>query len=123
MNISKRTFNALKGRAFRYEQTESAQLKYYGNWGAAIQPAKIISSAWEAECGDVVFTDSEFTDGKTSVMISGKKGETVIVNRIVLDSGEIDERVLKLRIDNEYGETTIYDDNVEYLAMDLGSYL
>lgn len=107
MNIVKRTFNPLLGRSFRYEQPESAKLMYHGNWGVAIQPGKIISSAWEAEAGDVVFTDEAFTDGKTSVMISGRIGEAVIVNRVVLESGEVDERVLKLHIASDYGDATI----------------
>lgn len=123
MNNTKRTFNPLLGRSFRYEQPESAKLMYHGNWGVAIQPGKIVSSAWEAERGDVVFSDESFTDTATSAMVSGRIGEAVIVNRVVLESGEIDERVLMLRIDSDYGDATIYDGNAEFLAMDLGSYL
>ena len=123
MNITKRTFNPLRGRTFRYTQPESAKLMYHGNWGAAIQPTVITSSAWEVEGGTATIANESNTLTTTSALISGIAGEAIVVNRIFMLSGEVDERVLKFDFTSEYGDTGIYDGNIAYLAKELAYFL
>jgi hypothetical protein len=103
VNIAKRTFNPLLSPTFRHSQAENAELRYTGNWGATIQPDTISSSTWVVERGDAVVSDEAFTDGNTSAVISGPAGESIIVNKIVSSSGEVDERILLLKITANYG--------------------
>lgn len=111
MNSAKRTFNPLLSRSFRYSQTENADLIYYCDWGATIQPDTIASSTWVVEDGSVTITNEAATDYITSAMITGDVGESTIVNKIVMASGQTDERIIKLKIvsndvpflDGDYG--------------------
>jgi hypothetical protein len=113
MNISKRTFNPLFGKIFRYEQSENSSLQYTGNWGPAIKGNTITASAWTVENGDAVLSSEAFTTaaaGTTSVIISGTPGENTIVNKVTLSSGEVEERMLSLKIsdNDELGYMTDY---------------
>lgn len=102
MNVAKRTFNPLLGRTFRYSQAENADLEYVGNWGVAVQPETVESSTWTVERGSVTISDEAFTGSATSAKITGEPGESTIVNKVVLSSGETDERIILLKItDND----------------------
>lgn len=112
MNKVKRQFEPLLSRSFRFQQSENAELVYTGNWGPVIQDETLAASAWTVERGDAVLSDEAFTaDGVTSVTVSGIPGESTIVNKVTLSNGEIDERILQVRItdndvpryDNDYG--------------------
>ena len=104
MNNSKRTFNPLLGKIFNYQQSENASLKYQGNWGHVINQA-LSDSTWTVESGDAVLSGASFVtsgSGTTAVNISGTPGRSVIVNKITMADGQIDERTIKLKIvDND----------------------
>ena len=102
MNISKRTFNPLLAKQFRFSQLENALLSYIGNWGAAIQALTISASTWTVENGSVTLSGESNTNTTTTVKITGSPGESTIVNKVTLSDGQIDERIIKLRItDND----------------------
>lgn len=88
------------GQSFRYEQSENSQLKYQGNWGPAIQPETISSSTWVVEEGDAVLASESNTDYVTEVLVSGQPGESTIVNRVVTSGGQTEERIIKLRVND-----------------------
>jgi hypothetical protein len=98
MNISERTFNPLLAGSFRYQQSENSDLKYNGNWGPLIQPANVSTSTWTIEDGSVTLSNEALSGNKTSVLITGSVGEATIVNKVVLDDGQTEERTIKLKI-------------------------
>ena len=98
MNNSKRTFNPLLGKTFRYAQSENAELKYQGNWGPQIQTLTIASSEWVVEYGSAVLASEAATTTVTSVIISGNAGESKIINKVTLSDGQVDERAIMLKI-------------------------
>ncbi len=103
MNIAKRTINALLGRrTFRFEQTENAKLKYQVNWKPLIQALTISASVWTVEDGSVTLSSETNVSGITAVVITGSVGESTISNKVTLSDGQIDERIIKLKIiDND----------------------
>lgn len=99
MNRVKRTFNALMNDQFRYQQSEFSDLIYTGNWGPVVYPDTITASAWTVEDGSATLTNETFlSGGSTSVQISGSVGESTIVNKITTSSGQVEERIIKLKI-------------------------
>jgi len=109
MNRQHRTFEPLFKEMTRYEQTENSLRKYTGNWAVAIQGKTISSSEWTVESGDAVLTNESSQSGTTSVFINGTPGENTIVNKVTLNTGEVEEHILKLKIkDND--EPIIEDD-------------
>jgi|GEM_PF-3878333 hypothetical protein len=111
MNIVKRTFNPLLAKIFRFSQSENALLKYSGNWKPAIGALTISTSAWTVEDGTVTLSSEANSAGITSVHITGSVGESTITNKVTLSDGQIDERIIKLKIidndipsiDDDYG--------------------
>jgi len=101
MNITKRTFNPLLGRIFRFVQSENSSLKYEGNWGPAVAQT-VSASSWTVEEGDATLSSEALVSQTTSVIITGTPGENIIVNKVTLADGQIEERILKLKItDND----------------------
>lgn len=98
MNISERTFNPLLGRTFRYEQSENADLKYQGNWGPVVHPLTVSSSTWTVEEGTVTISNESLSGNTTSAEFTGSVGESTIVNKVTLSDGQVDERIIKLKI-------------------------
>ena len=100
MNITKRTFNPLLGRRFRYDQPEDAELKYQGNWG--VLGLTVSTSEWEKLQGDAVLSGDALASNVTSVTISGEPGDSIIVNKVTFSDGQIDSRIILLKItDND----------------------
>lgn len=98
MNNSKRTFNPLLAKSFRFSQSENSGLKYVGNWGVAIQPLTIASSEWVIETGNAAIASELNTTTTTSVILSGVTGESSIINKVILSDGQTDERKILLKI-------------------------
>lgn len=98
MNSSKRTFNPLQASSFRYSQLEDADLSYHGNWGHVIQPDTVSSSTWSVESGSATISNESFTDTLTTATITGPVGESIIVNTITTDTGQVDQRIINLKI-------------------------
>jgi hypothetical protein len=111
VNNQKRTFNPLLGKQFRYEQAEDLSLKYSGNWGAA-QQQPLSNSEWVVENGDAVLSGASFVtsgSGTTSVLISGSTGENTITNTVTFADGQVDSRIIKLKITDNSDPNINYD--------------
>jgi hypothetical protein len=109
MNKQHRTFEPLFKNMSRYEQTENAKHKYTGNWAPAIQGKTISTSAWTLESGNATLSNESSGTGTTSVLVNGIPGENTIVNKVTLSTGEIEEHILKIKIqDND--DPILYDD-------------
>lgn len=109
MNNQKRTFNPLLGQQFRFQQAENLSLKYQGNWAAAQQQA-ISDSEWVVQEGNATLSGETFStaatgttgSGITSALISGSADESTIVNTVTFADGQVDSRIIKLKItDND----------------------
>lgn len=98
MNVSKRTFNPLLAKSFRFSQSENADLIYQGGWAATIQPGTISDSTWTVESGSVTITNKSNTTTTTTAQIAGEVGESIIVNKVTLADGQADERKILLKI-------------------------
>ena len=100
MNNSKRTFNPLLGKIFRYSQAEDVTLKYQGNWNVLGQA--LADSDWAVEDGEATLASETFVtsgSGTTSVLIScTTPGENTISNTVTFADGQIDSRLIKLKV-------------------------
>jgi hypothetical protein len=111
MNVSKRTFNPLLSKLFRYEQAENTELKYRGNWGPIARGETVSSSTWEVESGNATLSSESVETGNkiTSVIITGSAGESKIINTVTFSDGQVDSREILLRINSDSDGTLIND--------------
>lgn len=111
MNNKKRTFNPILSDSTRFPQSEDSDLIYVGNWSAVVQGLTIATSEWTVESGSVTITNESNTTTTTTAQITGDPGESIIVNKVTLSDGQVDEHKVLLKIkandtpviNNDYG--------------------
>lgn len=97
MNISDRTLNALQGKTFACQQSDTADLTYVMNWAAVLQTGEIATSTWTTSSGAIIAAPAN-TTAAASARLSGAPGKHTITNTITTAAGETDTRDILLTI-------------------------
>lgn len=98
MALTDTSFNAIYSALFSVRQPENAKLKYTINWHGAMDSSTISSSTWTTEDSGITISDQANTTTEASCKVTGDPGSYRIVNKVTLADGDIDERIIDVRI-------------------------
>ena len=97
--MADRTLYAAATHIASFRQSENAALTYAIEWSGLHND--VATSAWEVTDGDGTVTGAALSGNRTRVTISsGGTGWTTVTNRITTDSGQTDERQIRVDVQN-----------------------
>lgn len=93
-----RKFQPMAAREFHFQQSENSELRYTGNWVPVADGNNITASSWEVVGGSLTLSSEALVSNVTSVVVSGGTGLSRLVNKVTFTDGQVDERILNIRI-------------------------